>query len=159
MIERPFVYPFYAETHLRRGRTVLRPVVRISVADVALIVDALVDTGSEHVLADSTLALAAGVDMSKPVDVEEIGLGGGIVEARFATVTAWLHPPAGGNAEPVAWELDVGFIDNWRPLYPCILGNVGFLDQFTVTVSRFAQATAIEPVAAFDARFDPPNAP
>ena len=137
----------------------LRPVVRISVADASLIVDALVDTGSEHVLADSTLALAAGVDVSNPVDVEEIGLGGGIVEARFATVTAWLHPPAGVNVEPVAWELDVGFIDNWRPLYPCILGNVGFLDQFTVTVSRFAQATAIEPVAAFDGRFDPPTGP
>jgi hypothetical protein len=52
MIDRPLVYPFYAESHLRRGRTVLRPVVRVSIADSALIVDALVDTGSEHVLAD-----------------------------------------------------------------------------------------------------------
>jgi hypothetical protein len=84
MIESPLVYAFFAETHLRRGRTVMRPVVRISMADMTLIVDALVDSGNEHVLADSTLALAAGVDLSNPVDVEEIGLGGGIVEARFA---------------------------------------------------------------------------
>jgi hypothetical protein len=37
MIERPFVYPFYPEEHLRRGRTVLRPVVRISIADTAIV--------------------------------------------------------------------------------------------------------------------------
>ena len=64
MIELPLVYPFYAEEHRRRGRTVLRPVVRISIVDPAIVVDPLVDTGSEHVLADSSLAIAAGLDLS-----------------------------------------------------------------------------------------------
>ena len=159
MIDRTFVFPFYAESHLRRGRTVLRPVVPVSIADPALIVDALVDTGSEHVLADSTLANATGIDLSDPIDVEEIGVGGGIVEARFVSVTGYLHPPAGIETQPHVWRLEVGFIDGWRPLYPCILGNVGFLDQFTVTISRLAQATAIEPATTFDERFDPPAAP
>jgi hypothetical protein len=57
------------------------------------------------------------------------------------------------KAETLTWTLDVGFIDDWRPLYPVLLGNAGFLDQFTVTVSRFAQATAVETVAVFDERF------
>lgn len=156
MIDDAYVYPFYTEEHLRRGRTVLRPVVRLSLADTALVVDALVDSGSEHVLADSSLALAAGIDVSDPIDVEEIGLGGGIVVARFVSVTAFLHPPDGNAAAAVDWEIEVGFIDNWRPLYSCILGNSGFLDRFTVTVSRFAQATAVEPLTAFDERFRTP---
>jgi hypothetical protein len=153
MTERALVYPFYEEAHLRRGRIVQRPVVLVSIGDPDLRFDALVDSGSEHVLADSTLAYASGIDLSDPVDIEEIGLGGGIVEARFMPVTAYLHPPAGVDAEPITWDLDVGFIDGWRPLYPCILGNVGFLDRFTVTISRFAQATAVEEVDAFDDRF------
>lgn len=151
MIDRPFVYPFYAEEHVRRGRTVLRPVVRLSLVDI--VVDALVDTGSEHVLADSSLAVAAGIDISEPFDVEEIGLGGGVVLASFVNVTAVLHPPDAIESEPASWDLDVGFIDDWRPLYPCILGNSGFLDRFTVTISRFAQATAVEPLETFDDRF------
>ena len=68
-------------------------------------------------------------------------------------VTAHLHPPGATDGDPVAWDLDVGFIDGWRPLFPCILGNVGFLDRFTVAISRFAQATAVEALEAFDARF------
>jgi hypothetical protein len=68
--------------------------------------------------------------------VEEIDIGGGIVEARFVSVTGYLHPPAGIETQPHVWRLEVGFIDRWRALYPCILGNVGFLDQFTVTISR-----------------------
>ena len=84
-------------------------------------------------------------------------MGGGIVEARFMPVTAYLHPPMGVDLDLIAWDLDIGFIDGWRPLYPCILGNVGFLDRFTVTISRFAQATAVEPVETFDDRFGLPT--
>ena len=85
MIDWPLlVYPFFAETHPRRGRACLRPVVRVAFADGRLVVDALVDTGSEHVLADASLALAAGIDLDAPVDIEELGLGGGIVKVSPA---------------------------------------------------------------------------
>ena len=40
-------------------------------------------------------------------------------------------------------------------LWTVLLGSVGFLDQFTVTASRFAQAVAIEDRDAFDERFGP----
>ena len=59
MIDRPLVYPFYEEAHFRRGRTVQRPVVLVSIGDPNLTFDALVDSGSEHVLADSTLEFPA----------------------------------------------------------------------------------------------------
>ena len=71
-----------------------RPVVRLSIGDPTIIVDALVDSGSEHVLADSSLAIAAGISLDNPIDVEQIGIGGGFVEARFVEVVAHLHPPA-----------------------------------------------------------------
>jgi hypothetical protein len=147
------VYPFFAENYLRRGRTVLRPIVLVSIGTVDLILDALVDSGSEHVLADESVAIAAGIDLSSPLDTEEIGLGGGIVEARFVAVQAHLHHPSNATTSPTSWDLEVGFIAGWRPLYPCILGNVGFLDRFTVTMSRYSQATAVEPMEAFDNRF------
>lgn len=82
--------------------------VPVAVGDEHLVVDALVDTGGEHVLADASLALAAGISLDDPVDVEEIGLGGGIVLAHFVQVTAWLHPPAGHDLTPVIWDFDVG---------------------------------------------------
>ena len=150
MIDRPLVYPFYEEAHLRRGRSVQRPVVLVSIGDPQLTFEALVDSGSEHVLADSTLAMAAGIDLSDLIDVQEIGLGGGIVEARFMPVTEYLHPP-GLSTLTRSRGISISASSTERPLYPCILGNVGFLDRFTI--SRFAQATAVEALEAFYARF------
>jgi hypothetical protein len=146
-------YPFYAEEHFRRERPVLRPVVRLSIGDQSIVVGALVDTGSEHVFASSDVALSAGLDVTDPIDTEQLGLGGRSVTARFVRVPLFLHPADDSDGRTLEWEADVGFIDSWHPLYPCILGNVGFLDQFTVTVSRFAQATAVERVEEFDNRF------
>jgi len=40
-----------------------------------------------------------------------------------------------------------------------LVGQAGFFDQFTVTMSRFALQTAVEPVEAFDGRFGVPSAP
>jgi hypothetical protein len=39
------------------------------------------------------------------------------------------------------------------PPLPWLYPSVGFLDQFTVTASRFAQAVAVEHRDAFDDRF------
>jgi hypothetical protein len=40
-----------------------------------------------------------------------------------------------------------------RPQRRGALGSVGFLDRFTVTASRFAQAVAVEERDVFDERF------
>ncbi len=44
-------------------------------------------------------------------------------------------------------------MQNWHSYSFVPLGNVGFLDRFTVTASRFAQAVAVEDRDAFDERF------
>jgi hypothetical protein len=45
------------------------------------------------------------------------------------------------------------FVDGWHSDGLVLLGSVGFLDRFTVTASRFAQAVAVEDRDAFDDRF------
>lgn len=42
----------------------------------------------------------------------------------------------------------------WRAPFPVVVGQLGFLDQFTVTFHRGAAMVAIEPWEAFDARFE-----
>jgi len=39
------------------------------------------------------------------------------------------------------------------PENPVLLGSVGFLDQFTITASRYAQAVAVENRDTLDERF------
>ena len=50
-------------------------------------------------------------------------------------------------------QAPVGFVSNWQTFGLVLLGGVGFLDQFTVTASRFSQAVAVEERDAFDDRF------
>jgi len=48
---------------------------------------------------------------------------------------------------------NVGFVPGWQAPFALVLGQYGFLDQFTVTVHRGAATLAIEEWDAFDARF------
>lgn len=149
-----WLYPFFAEPEPRRDRAVLRPVVTISFEGFdGIVVDALFDSGSDHVLADASIADALGIDLTNAFDSEPLGIAGAVVEARFAAVNALLIPWVPHDIAPIEWSLDVGFIKAWLPLYPVILGNRGFFDQFTVSLSRFAQTTAVEPSTTFDERF------
>jgi hypothetical protein len=64
-----------------------------------------------------------------------------------------LHPRDGDVNEHREWSAQVGFVENWHSYSLVLLGSVGFLDSFTVTASRFAQAVAVEDQDAFDRRF------
>lgn len=44
-------------------------------------------------------------------------------------------------------------MNEWKPTFPVILGQRGFLDRFTVTLNRQAQMVAVEDWDAFDRRF------
>lgn len=46
-----------------------------------------------------------------------------------------------------------GVIREWRPTFQVVLGQLGFMDHFTVTMSRHAQETAVEAVTEYDKRF------
>jgi hypothetical protein len=160
----PWVYPYVEDPHssgvYHRDNIVLRPVLEIELLGPALLPDddpprvaALVDSGAERSFAAPWLARAIGADLHDAPEIR-VGLGGSVRRVQFAQVTLRLHEPAGTTS--IEWQADVGFIDSWEPPWGLLLGQRGFFDQFTVSLNRYAQAFAIEPVERFDDRFGPP---
>lgn len=134
-----------------------RPVVPVTVGGLSIerALDGLVDSGSESTLVAGWVADLIGVDLSRPDEVLSIGVGGSRVEARFVPVELRLHRWLDISTDDyVAWQAEVGFVTPWRPLYPLLLGQSGFFDQFTVTVGRTSLELAIESPDSYDARFD-----
>ena len=150
----PWQYP-YQEDGPRLNTVVLRPVVPITLvgSDVTPTSLALVDSGCEHILAAPWLASAAGVDPTQAHRQILLGIGGDTVEVRFVDLLLRLHPPDGGDEEYIEWQAEVGFVHHWRPTWPVLVGQSGFFDKFTVTMSRLAQEVAIEASDIFDDRF------
>jgi hypothetical protein len=154
----PFPWTYgYQEDGPRLNSVVVRPVVPVSVVGVETSppVLALVDSGSEHVLAAPWLATAVGVDPDDAHRTLDLGIGGDTVLVRFLDLGLRLHAPDGTDEDVVEWEAEVGFVHRWRPTWPVILGQFGFLDRFTVTMSRQARRIAVEDWDAFDRRFSP----
>jgi hypothetical protein len=119
---------------------------------------ALVDSGCDHVLAPLWLAETVGVE---PDESQQIGIriGGETRTVRFAEVRLRLFEPGAGTtdsdaASAIDWTCQVGFFMRWSdPPWLLILGQLGFFDRFTVTMSRFSQRLAIEDQEQFDERF------
>jgi hypothetical protein len=136
----------------------MRPVVDVSFVgqEVGPPVRALVDTGCGHVLAAPWIARAVGVSPSSSDRCILLGIGGEQVRVRFVDLTMRLHAPGQDDAVFVEWQSEVGFMGHWRPTWPALVGQAGFLDQFTVTFSRQAQHLAVEAGGAFDDRYGVP---
>ena len=120
---------------------------------------ALVDSGCSYVLAAPWLAHASGVDPKASDRVLDLGIGGAIVKVRFADLQVRLLAPGGTDEQFVEWRTEVGFVDHWRPTFAMILGQRGFFDQFTVTMSQFARYSAVDHRDEFDRRHGVPLAP
>lgn len=150
----PWRYAYQDEAE-RAGAMVRRPVVPITPvgADVAPTVEALVDSGCEHVLAAPWVATAVGVDLRSSRRTLPLGIGGETVGVTFADLTLRLHPPGAPDDVFFEWQAEVGFVSRWRPPWPMIVGQVGFIDTFTVTMSRHAAEVVVESIETFDARF------
>lgn len=153
----PWLYPYREDPqHTRLEQPVFRPFVPISlaVADSATPeLEGLVDTGADGVLASDLLAEELGIDLSENEGEASHAVGGRTVTARYKTVTLRLHHRDGGADELRQWETLVGFVEGWHSFGLVLLGSVGFLDRWTVTASRFAQAIAVEERDAFDDHF------
>lgn len=157
----PWVFPYVEEPRPRdspfRDRPLMRPAVPIGIVGPAgrVGVAALVDSGADHVLAAPWVAQAVGCDLGQLPDVD-IRIGGGVHAVRFTTVELVLGPPDGTLEGLIVWEAEVGFFDTWEPTWPAVLGQVGFFDRFTVTMSRQAMLLSVEEWDAFDERFGVP---
>jgi len=120
---------------------------------------ALVDSGCSHILAAPWLAVAAGVEPKDSVRELSLGIGGTTVKARFLDLRVRLLAPGGTDEQYFEWDAEVGFVDHWLPTFAVILGQDGFFNKFTVTMSNFAFLTVVERPDAFDDHFGVPTAP
>jgi hypothetical protein len=135
---------------------VFRPFVPVSLAVAGAStpeLEGLVDTGADGVLASDLLAEELGLDLADHEGEAQHAVGGRTVTARYKTVALRLHHHDAGPDELRQWETLVGFVEGWHSFGLVLLGSVGFLDRWTVTASRFAQAIAVEDRDTFDSRF------
>ena len=153
----PWLYPYREDPqHTRLGQPVFRPFVPVSLAVAGAStpeLEGLIDTGADGVLASDLLAEELGIDLSEHEGEATHAVGGRTVTARYKTVALRLHHHDAGPEELRQWETLVGFVEGWHSFGLVLLGSVGFLDRWTVTASRFAQAIAVEDKDAFDNRF------
>lgn len=156
----PFPWSYaYEEDGPRLNRVVLRPIVPIVAlaTDMANPVYALVDSGCEHVLAAPSLANDVGIDIDRVAHQElSLGIGGENVRVLFVDLTLRLLSPSGNDDEYVEWGAEVGFPHHWRPTWPMLVGQNGFLDCFTATFSRHCHMLTIEDWDAYENRFEVP---
>jgi hypothetical protein len=121
----------------------------------------LVDSGSDHTLAAPWIAQAIGADV-ETAKVGSLQVGGQNRQVRFTEVRVILAPPGGSADDAIEWEAEVGFFTRWEPLWGALLGQIGFFDQFMVTMGRMATVLALEAPDEMDRRFgvrlaDPPT--
>lgn len=138
-----------------QGRTVYRPVVPVTLvgpeAENAATFLALVDSGCERCLAAPGIARQIGVEPDADQQVP-MRIGGDTRMARPAQVSLRLAPEQGAGY--VEWLAEVDFFTEWTSSpWQVLLGQVGFFDQFTVTLSRSARQLAIESAEEFDRRW------
>lgn len=155
----PWVFP-YVEYPVERAyppeaNIVLRPVVEVTVhgSEDESKISALVDSGAENTLLAPWTKRVLGL-LPDPTTEIEIGIGGRLRKVQFCDVDLSLHRP--DSEEVLGWRAEVGVIvSEWDPPFPAVLGQRGFLDQFTVTMHRGAQALVVEDWHEFDRRFPP----
>jgi hypothetical protein len=153
----PWLYPYREDPQsVRLGEPIFRPFVYVSLAcgeHSTTMLEGLIDTGADAVLASDLLAEQLGIDLTNNEGETPHAVGGRTMMARYKTVSLRLHPRDGPLREYREWEAQVGFVQGWHSYSLVLLGSVGFLDCCTVTASRFAQAVAVENRDAFDERF------
>lgn len=153
----PWLYPYREDAQSTRvDRPVFRPFVPISLVHgdrTTLPLTGLIDTGADSIFASNLLAVELDFDLGDHEGQVAHAVGGRNVVAHYKTIGLRLYPSDAEEPTHVEWEAQVGFVDGWHSDGLVLLGSVGFLDRFTVTASRFAQAVAIEDRDTFDDRF------
>lgn len=156
-LQQPWLYPYRQDAQSTRlGEPVFRPFVQVSLANgerSTSQLTGLVDTGADAVLASNLLTVELGVDLADNEGESQHAVGGRTLTARYKTISLRLHPADGAQAPYLEWQAKIGFVEDWHSDGLVLLGSVGFLNRFTVTASRFAQAVAIEDREIFDQRF------
>jgi len=143
----PWLYPYKEDPRETRvqGEPVFRPLVWVSLANGekhTALLEGLIASGTDGVLASTALADELGIDLSDNEGEVVHSVSGRPVKARQKTLSLRLHPPDGSKDAFVQWQTGIGFVENWHGFV--MLGNEGFFDHFKITLSGFSQAVAIE---------------
>jgi hypothetical protein len=149
----PWLYPYREDPRETRlsGEPVFRPLVCVSLAngeERTALLDGLIASGTDGVLASALLADELGIDLSDNEGEVVHSVSGQPVKARQKTLSLRLHPADGSKDVFMQWQTQVGFVENWHGFV--MLGNVGFFDHFKVTLSGSSQAVAIEQPSALE---------
>lgn len=153
----PWLYSYQEDVQSTRlGQPILRPFVPISLvhADQSTSrLEGLIDTGADAILASDLLTVELDIDLDENEGEATHAVGGKVLETRYKTIDLRLYPSDGAEDSYIQWQTQVGFVKGWHSDGLVLLGSVGFLDQFTVTANRYAQAVAVEDRDAFDEHF------
>jgi hypothetical protein len=153
----PWLYSYREEGRSTRlGQPILRPFVQVSLVhrgQSTSQLSGLIDTGADAILASDLLTVELEIDLRKNEGEATHAVGGKVLETRYKTIELRLHPSDAAEDVYIQWQAKVGFVKGWHSDGLVLLGSIGFLDQFTVTASRFAQAVAIEDRDTLDERF------
>jgi hypothetical protein len=146
----PWIFPYIEEPRhpgsLFRERPPLRPVVPVTFIgpDGPQQVFALVDSGADHIVAAPWIAQAVGIDLHRAPE-EALKVAGRSNNVKFVTGRLELSHPRGTAGAPVQWEAQIGFFEKWpSPSWGAVLGQTGFFDRFTITMSRQATMLAVQ---------------
>ncbi len=146
-----FDYTDFGETHGALPRPVLRASFRVGVPGRRGSFAALVDTGGPVTVVANDV-ISAGGDAVDTGETLPIRLGGRSFVAPLYELTLEARPPIGFDAPAIPWRGLVGVVSPF-PHHgtSVILGQIGFLENFTVTFGP--QQFAVEPAETFDLRF------
>jgi hypothetical protein len=153
----PWLYAYREDRQSTRlGQPILRPFVLVSLvhgSQSTSQLSGLVDTGADTILASDLLTVELEIDLTENEGEATHAVGGKVLETRYKTIDLRLHPSDAAEDTYIQWQAQVGFVKGWHSDGLVLLGSVGFLDQYTVTASRFAQAVAVESRDTLDERF------
>jgi hypothetical protein len=161
--EFPWAFPYIEDKpnfgFYQEGEPVLRPAAEIQLLgpavtpDTAPRVAALIDSGSERTIAAPWLARAIGVEPDPSSEIT-VSIGQRPRKVRFADAMLRISPFAADPFEShYEWQAYIGFFDHWEPTWGLLLGQRGFFEEFSVTMSRYTQMMVLEPYDAMEQRF------
>lgn len=147
-----FNYTDFGETHGALQRPVLPAAFHVGVVGHRRAFMALIDTGGPITVVAHEVISAGGGDPVETGLTLPIRLGGRSFVAPLYEMTLEAKPPRGRSDRSISWRGLVGVLSPFpHPGTSVILGQIGFLENFTVTFGpdRFV----IEPAEAFTQRF------
>ena len=147
-----FPYTDFGESHGSLRRPVLRAALPVRVPGRRRTFSALVDTGGPVTVVAHEVISAGGGDPVDTGEVLPIRLGGRQFSAPLFELTLEALPPDDLDVPAIPWRGIVGVVSPFpHQGTSVILGQIGFLESFTVTFGP--ERFAVEPADVFNTRF------